>query len=42
MIVTDSSFIKILTFDLIILKREEENENIDIENGILLNENQVD
>ena len=26
MIVTDSSFIKILTFDLIILKREEENE----------------
>lgn len=42
MIVTDSSFIKILTFDLIFLKREEENENIDIENGILLNEDHVD
>ena len=42
MIVTDSSFIKILTFDLIYLKREEENQNIDLENGILLNEDQVD
>jgi hypothetical protein len=38
MILTDSSFIKILTFDLIYLKREEENQNIDLENGILLNE----
>jgi hypothetical protein len=42
MIVTDSSLIKIFTFDLIYIKKEEENDNIDLENGIMLNNNEVE
>jgi hypothetical protein len=42
MIVTDSSLIKIFTFDLIYIKKEEENDNMDLENGIMLNNNEVE
>ena len=42
MIVTDSSLIKIFNFDLIYIKKEEENDNIDLENGIMLNNNEVE